>query len=124
VVPVDGALRYDEGLFIGYRGYQRDNRPVWYPFGHGLGYTTCEYQAVTIPDSVRPGADVNVTVEVRNTGGRRGRDVVQVYASKPESAVERPMRWLAGFTVVDADPGQTVQVPVTLPARALQHWTP
>jgi beta-glucosidase len=61
-------------------------------------------------------------VEVRNTGSRPGREVVQVYASRPDSAVERPVRWLAGFAVVDADPGETVTVGILLPERAFQHW--
>jgi beta-glucosidase len=60
---------------------------------------------------------------VRNTGDRRGKQVVQVYASRPDSAVERPVRWLAGFAVVTADPGETVDVPVRIAARTLRHWT-
>src|SRR5262249_25636136 len=53
---------------------------------------------------------------------RPGREVVQVYASRPDSAVERPAKWLAGFAVVDADPGETVTVGILLPGRAFQHW--
>ena len=59
---------------------------------------------------------------VRNTGSRRGREVVQVYASRPGSALERPAKWLAGFAAVDADPGETVTVGVLIPERAFQHW--
>ena len=69
-----------------------------------------------------PGASVAVCVEVRNTGSRPGREVVQVYASRPDSAVERPAKWLAGFAAVDADPGETVTVGILLPERAFQHW--
>jgi beta-glucosidase len=61
-------------------------------------------------------------VRLANTGTRRGREVVQVYASRPDSAVERPPRWLAGFAVVEADPGQEVIVDVPLGPRAFQHW--
>jgi beta-glucosidase len=60
---------------------------------------------------------------VRNTGDRRGKQVVQVYASRPGSSVERPVRWLAGFAVVSADAGETVDVPVQIAARTLRHWT-
>jgi len=60
---------------------------------------------------------------VRNTGARPGREVVQVYASRPDSAVERPARWLAGFAAVDADPGETVTVGILIPERAFQHWS-
>ena len=114
-MPQDGVLAYDEGLFVGYRAYDRDGREPLFPFGHGLGYTQWEYLAV------EP-ADGHVTVRLRNAGARRGREVVQVYASRPDSAVERPLRWLAGFAVVEADPGEQVAVDVTIEPRALAHW--
>ena len=124
--PADGVLTYAEGLFIGYRGYDRDGRAPLFPFGHGIGYTTWSYESITVdcdvPGARGPGA-VSVCVGVRNTGSRRGREVVQVYASRPGSAVERPAKWLAGFAAVDADPGETVTVGILIPERALQHWT-
>jgi len=113
--PRDGVLSYDEGLYVGYRGYERDGRRPLFGFGHGLGYTRWEYLAV------EP-ADGRVTVRLRNAGSRRGREVVQVYASKPGSAVERPPRWLAGFAVAEAGPGEEVEVEVTIAPRALAHW--
>jgi beta-glucosidase len=118
--PADGVLEYREGLFIGYRGYDRDRREPLFPFGHGAGYTTWSYESITVPDGA---AGVVVCVEVRNTGPRRGREVVQVYASRPDSAVERPVKWLAGFAAVDADPGETVGFGILIPDRAFQHWT-
>lgn len=120
--PVDGILTYDEGLFVGYRAYDRDGREPLYPFGHGLGYTTWEYVSIEATGNVAAGEDVTVRVRVRNTGARRGREVVQVYASKPDSAVERPPRWLAGFAAVDVDPGEERAVAVEVPARSLAHW--
>lgn len=107
VVPVDGVLEYAEGLKIGYRG---DVEPLL-PFGHGLGYTSWQYLAMDGP-----------RVRLANTGTRRGREVVQLYASKPGSAVERPARWLVGFTVVEAEAGDEVIVDVPLSPRAFQHW--
>jgi beta-glucosidase len=143
--PVDGVLAYTEGLFIGYRGYDRDGRQPLFPFGHGTGYTTWSYEAITVEPGRPPSADPSgsadsqasssaepghpagpvaaVCVTVRNTGHRRGREVVQVYASRPDSAVERPAKWLVGFATVDADPGETVTVGVLIPERAFQHWT-
>jgi len=118
VRPSDGVLRYDEGLFVGYRGYDRDGRTPLYPFGHGVGYTTWTYQEMS------PAPDRAVSVTVRNTGSRRGREVIQVYASKPDSAIERPVKWLTGFAAVDADPGETVTVRVPIAERAFQHWVP
>jgi beta-glucosidase len=123
--PTDGALAYTEGLFIGYRGYDRDGREPLFPFGHGVGYTTWSYDSITVDcdvPGVRGPGGVSVCVGVRNTGPRRGREVVQVYASRPGSAVERPPKWLAGFAAVDADPGETVTVGILIPERAFQHW--
>jgi beta-glucosidase len=118
--PVDGLLAYDEGLFIGYRGYDRDGRWPLYPFGHGLGYTAWVYLAA---DVTATGPDaIDVRVRLRNAGRRRGREVIQVYASRPASTLPRPERWLAGFAVVDAEPGEEATVTVTVPRRALRHW--
>jgi beta-glucosidase len=133
VQPQDGVLSYDEGLFIGYRGYDRDGRAPLFPFGHGGGYTSWSYESVTVdcvPDGQPlpaagqpgPGAGVAVCVQVRNTGSRPGKEVVQVYASRPDSVVERPVKWLAGFAAVQAEPGETVDVGILLPERVFQHW--
>ncbi len=123
--PDDGVLTYTEGLFTGYRAFDRDGREPLFPFGYGRGYTTWSYDSITVDcDEANPAGKpgVAVCVEVRNTGSRPGREVVQVYASRPDSAVERPVRWLAGFAAVDADPGETVTVGILLPERVFQHW--
>jgi len=110
--PVDGVLRYDEDLLIGYRSPERD---ALFAFGHGLGYTGWEYVGIEAHgDAVR--------VRVRNAGDRRGREVVQVYASRDDSAVTRARRWLVGFGGVQAEPGEEVEVEVAVPPRALAHW--
>jgi beta-glucosidase len=121
--PEDGVLTYHEGLFIGYRAYDRDGREPLYPFGHGTGYTTWAHESITLDQAPAGASGVAVCVQVRNTGSRRGREVVQVYASRPDSAVERPSKWLVGFAPVDADPGETITVGILIPARAFQHWT-
>jgi beta-glucosidase len=120
--PADGVLTYDEGLFIGYRAYDRDGREPLFPFGHGTGYTTWAHESITLDQAPQGAPGVAVCVTVRNTGSRPGREVVQVYASRPGSAVERPAKWLAGFATVDADPGETVTVGILIPQRAFQHW--
>lgn len=114
--PVAGALGYDEGIHIGYRAWLRAGTTPAYPFGHGLGYTTWAYEGLMVD-----GATARVTV--RNTGSRPGREVIQAYLSRPDSAVERPAQWLAGFAVVRAAPGQTVTVDVPLDARSFEHWS-
>jgi len=124
--PADGVLTYHEGLFIGYRAYDRDGREPLFPFGHGSGYTTWSHESITLdcaPDGRKwTGRGVAACVQVRNTGSRPGREVVQVYASRPDSAVERPAKWLAGFATADAEPGETVTVGILIPERAFQHW--
>jgi beta-glucosidase len=121
--PVGGVVSYDEGLFIGYRAYDRDARVPLYGFGHGLGYTTWSYESLEAPAAI-PGEDILVTVRLRNTGTRAGREVVQAYLSKPDSDLARPVRWLAGFAVVDAEAGAEVEAVITIAARTLEHWDP
>jgi beta-glucosidase len=121
--PVDGRLHYAEGLHVGYRAWLRSGSTPAYPFGHGLGYTGWSYETMAAPATAAHGAEPVVTVRVRNTGDRRGKEVVQAYLSRPASAIDRPARWLAGFAVVRADPGETVTAEIRLPARAFQHWS-
>ncbi|GAA5065640.1 beta-glucosidase family protein [Nocardia callitridis] len=118
--PVDGVLRYDEGIHIGYRAWLRAGRRPAYPFGHGLGYTTWHLADLAL-EAAADGS-VEVGVSVRNTGDRRGKQVVQVYLSRSDSTVERPVRWLAGFATVFADPGHRKPVRITLAPRAFSHW--
>ncbi|MFC4471740.1 beta-glucosidase [Streptomyces xiangluensis] len=120
--PTDGALRYDEGLHVGYRRYRAGDPAPRYPFGHGLSYTTWDYLSIDAPSSVDLDRDVDITVHLRNSGRRPGREVVQVYLRRPGSAIERPARWLAGFTAISATPGEEVTATMRLTTRAFQHW--
>jgi beta-glucosidase len=119
--PTSGRLDYGEGIFIGHRA---DAGNIRYPFGHGLGYTTWEYLDLKVSASVTLDLDSTITVRVtvRNTGSRFGREVIQIYASRPDSTIPRPTRWLAGFVLADAAPGETATVDVVVPARMLAHW--
>ena len=121
--PVAGVLAYDEGLMIGYRAEGRGERATLFPFGHGLGFSSWEYESLDAPARTSPGAAVRVTVAVRNAGRRRSREVVQLYASRPDSGIERPVRWLVGFAAVQADPGQTATATIIVPPRAFEHWS-
>ncbi|UXA21039.1 glycoside hydrolase family 3 C-terminal domain-containing protein [Mycobacterium sp. SMC-4] len=114
---------YGEGIFVGYRGYDARAIDVTYPFGHGLSYTTFEYGDVdAVACDTADGVHIVVTVTVTNTGSRDGREVVQVYASKAESAVIRPPQELKGFDVVDIAPGSTQSVSVRFPRSDLAYW--
>jgi beta-glucosidase len=120
VTPVDGVLAYDEGVFVGYRGWQRSEVAPLFPFGHGLGYTTWAYESLTVEPAA--GGLGTAAVTIRNTGARTGREVVQVYLGPVEPDPGRPARWLAGFAGVSASPGETATVRVPLPERAAQIW--
>ena len=121
VTPVDGVLSYDEGVFVGYRAWQRAARPPAYAFGHGLGYTDWTYESAEVGpgDGDGPGT---VRVRVRNCGTRQGREVVQVYLAPDAPDPDRPDRWLAGFATVEAAPGRTADAVIALPARCVQTW--
>ncbi|MGW1773494.1 glycoside hydrolase family 3 C-terminal domain-containing protein [Streptomyces sp. NPDC002104] len=121
--PVDGRLAYGEGVHIGHRAWLRTGQEPAYWFGHGLGYTTWEYGAVRAPAEIGEGSPFTVRVGVRNTGARPGREVVQVYLARPQSTVERPVRWFAGYAAVHAEPGASATAVVEIPARALRHWS-
>lgn len=120
VTPTDGALEYREGIHIGHRAWLRAGRTPAYPFGHGLGYTTFELGSLEVAPA--HAADAVATVRVRNTGERHGKAVVQLYASRPDSAIERPARWLVGFAAVEVDAGGTDVVDVPLSRRRFEHW--
>ncbi|MFJ4479555.1 beta-glucosidase family protein [Streptomyces xanthochromogenes] len=115
VRPTDGQLPYEEGLFIGYRGYDRAGVAPAYPFGHGLGYTGWEYESLEVTPA-------QAKVRVRNTGTREGRETVQIYLAPVADAVERPVRWLAGFASVAAAAGESVEVEIPLRGRAFEVW--
>ncbi|MEX0171299.1 beta-glucosidase family protein [Streptomyces sp. LMG1-1-1.1] len=119
VTPTDGELDYAEGVFVGYRAWDKAGAVPAYPFGHGLGYTTWSYDSLVAgPD----GDGATVTVRLTNTGDRTGREVVQIYLAPTDDTVERPARWLAGFASVEAAPGETVEAGIALPRRAFEIW--
>jgi beta-glucosidase len=128
-VPVPNALpgtdrrvRYTDGIHVGYRGWQRSGATPAAPFGHGLGWSTFAYRAIGDPEVLADG-DVRVAVTVANTGARDAREIVQLYLEPPaEAAIERPVRWLAGFAHVDIPAGDSRRVVVTIPRRAFEAW--
>ena len=120
------VVRYGEGLFIGYRGYDAAALDVAFPFGFGLSYTTFAQSdlGVAVSGSVEQGdLTAQVTVTVANTGAVAGAEVVQVYVRDVEASVARPVRELKGFVKVSLEPGESRQVTVTLDQRAFSFWS-
>jgi beta-glucosidase len=103
------AVHYDEGLKVGYKWYDAEKRPVLFPFGFGLSYTTYNYSGL----KVQPGAETSVTFTLKNTGSRDGAEVAEVYAALPASADEPPKR-LVGWSKVPLKAGESKQVTVTI----------
>ncbi|MDI2132947.1 beta-glucosidase family protein [Yinghuangia seranimata] len=122
--PVNGAHHYAESHTIGYRLWALRGAKPAYPFGHGLGYTDWAYERLDVSGDAASGLTVNV--EVRNTGVRDGREVVQVYLEPVSGELfgtPEPIR-LVGFAPVDADAGDAVTVAVAVPQDVLARWSP
>jgi beta-glucosidase len=120
------VVRYGEGLFVGYRGYDKSRTEVAFPFGFGLSYTT--FSLTDLDLQLRGSVTENtlaatVTVNVTNTGPVDGAEVVQVYVSDPEASVARPVRELKGFAKVRLSPGESQPVSIELNQRAFSFWS-
>ncbi len=123
VQPTDGRLHYDEGVHIGHRAWLRSGARPAYPFGHGVGYTQWRAAELAAPASIAAGETAEAVVEVANTGDRPGKTVVQLYLERTDpSAVDRPVRWLAGHRAVHAGPGESVRIGIPLDWRRFAHW--
>ena len=114
---------YREGVFVGYRYYDKKEMDVLFPFGHGLSYTTFAYSNLRLNASEITDRDtLTATVTVTNTGSRFGKTVVQLYVGEKHSEVLRPVRELKGFDKVALQPGESKDVTFTLDKRAFAYW--
>jgi beta-glucosidase len=121
----NGEVRYGEGLFMGYRGYEHRGIAPRFSFGHGLGYTTWQLGEPEVSASTVPqGSSVTVTVPVTNTGSRAGSTVVQCYLAGCAPRLARPPKELKAFARVRADAGATVLVDLVLDPRSFAYWDP
>ena len=107
---------YREGIYVGYRYYDRAGKLVRYPFGYGLSYTTFAYSDLTVRDR-------NVSVKVKNTGVVSGVEVVQLYIAPPDGGIFRPVRELKGFERVELEPGEGKTVEFALDDRSFAIWS-
>jgi beta-glucosidase len=118
--PGSKKVVYTEGIFMGYRGFEKTGKKPLFPFGHGLSYTTFAYRDL----KVTPAANGSYTVSfaVTNTGKRAGAEVAQVYVGPRSPAVPRPAKELKGFSKVELKPGESKQVTVTLNPRSFSYY--
>jgi beta-glucosidase len=122
--PAAGTRRveYKEGVFVGYRGYEKNGVKPLFPFGFGLSYTTFKYSNLTI--SADKVGHYEVSFDVQNTGKREGSDVAQVYIGDTHAKFARPAKELKGFTKVNLRPGEKRRVSVLLDSRSLSYYDP
>lgn len=120
-------VAYKEGVFVGYRGYERNNTKPLFPFGHGMSYTTFKYSNLSVKPvaggaASSAGLRYEVSFDVQNTGSREGADVAQVYIGDMHAKVPRPAKELKGFAKVNLRAGETRRLVVPLDARALSYY--
>jgi beta-glucosidase len=119
----DNTVVYREGVFVGYRGYERNGVKPLFPFGHGLSYTTFAFRNLNLtPTAPRVGETVTVSFDITNTGSRAGAAVPQLYLGNPTASVRRPIKELKGFARIDLKPGETRHVILPLDPRAMSFF--
>jgi beta-glucosidase len=123
--PNDGdtKVKYSEGVFVGYRHFDKSATKPLFPFGYGLSYTSFAYKHLKVsPETFAPGQPVTVTFDLTNTGKRPGAEVAELYVGDRHSRIERPLKELKGFARVQLNPGETRQVTLTLDQRAFSYY--
>ena len=122
-------IKYSEGLFVGYRGYEKNRIKPQYPFGYGLSYTKFRYSDLEVDPLVlkknilRKDDDlVRVSFRVRNTGKRAGAEIAQLYVAPVHPPVDRPLKELKGFQKIYLRPGESKKVTITLDRRSLAYY--
>ena len=121
----NGRVDYGEGLYIGYRYYDRKGVPVLFPFGHGCSYTTFKYSMPRLSaQQIKDTDGLVVSVDVTNSGKVAGKEIVQIYVHDHASKLDRPLKELKGFAKVDLKPGETKTVSVSLDFRTFAYYHP
>jgi beta-glucosidase len=123
--PEKGAkgVQYSEGIFLGYRHYDRSETKPLFSFGYGLSYTTFAYANLSVtPQTGNLNQPVTVSFDVKNTGLREGAEVAEVYVGESHPSVPRPVKELKGFAKVNLKPGESKRVTLTLARRAFSFY--
>ena len=114
------VTRYEEGIYVGYRWFDKEDLAVSYPFGYGLSYTSFEYSEPTV---VNDGKTVTATVCVKNTGSVAGKEVVELYVSAPAGSLDKPVKELKAYAkTAKLAPGESAQVTLTFPTSELASF--
>ena len=122
---VDGRGAYSEGIFIGYRHFDKENIEPAFSFGHGLSYTTFEYSNLKLSRSqIKAGESLSVELQIKNSGRHEGGEVVQLYIQDMQSTLPRPLKELKGFEKVILRPAQSKVMRIDLDARSMSFYDP
>ncbi len=117
-------MTYSEGLYLGYRGYDKKHTKPLYPFGFGLSYTTYAYSDLKLSSNVlAPGATIQASFTVTNTGDKAGFEVAQLYVQPSKPQVDRPEKELKGFSKVYLKPGESKTVTIALDSRSFAYYS-
>lgn len=121
----EDEVNYTEGIYIGYRWYDKRRLPVAYPFGHGLSYTTFEYSNIQLSlDQITDQESLRVSLDVTNTGSLAGSEVIQLYVAPPkDTKLSRPLKELKGFSKLYLEPGERATVTFTLDKRSFAVYS-
>ncbi len=122
--PGNRQVHYGEGIFVGYRWYDKREIDPLFCFGHGLSYTEFGYSGLSLLKAVKKGKTVSVSLTVTNKGKAAGAEVVQLYVGNPTASVPRPARELKGFMKVRLKPGESTRLTFKLDQRALSFFHP
>ncbi len=120
----NGTVRYGEGIYIGYRYYDKKKMDVLFPFGFGLSYTEFAYRALEAPDYLAEGEKLKLKVLIENTGQFTAKEVVQLYISQSSPALERPPKELKGFAKIELEPGEKEWLELELDYQDLAYYHP
>jgi len=117
-------VEYAEGIYVGYRYFDKQKVEPLFPFGYGLSYTRFDYSDLKVsPNKVSPGKPVEVSLSVRNSGSRAGAEVVELYVHDGHSSVDRPIKELKGFSRINLAPGEIKDVHFTLDRSAMAFYS-
>jgi beta-glucosidase len=122
--PGEGnKVEYREGVFVGYRYYDKKEIEPLFPFGYGLSYTTFEYTDISVDKKeITDKETIEVKVKVKNTGKVKGKEIVQLYIRDVESKVNRPEKELKGFEKIELAPGEEKTVTFKLDKRSFAYY--
>ncbi len=119
----ESQVQYSEGVFVGYRHYDRSQTKPLFAFGHGLSYTTFEYSGISVtPRTGNLNEPIAVSFEIKNTGQREGAEVAELYVGDSHASVPRPVKELKGFAKLNLKAGESKRVTLTLDRRAFSFY--